>query len=220
VAVPICYESLQAIVYDKPAGMATHPTLNHADGTLANVYAARCMQRGIAAQFHPVTRLDKNTSGLVLAAKDRYATPLLAGSVQKEYVALCEGVLQPNEGEIDAPIARKAGSIIGRCVNAAGAPSVTRFVVEERFETHTLLRVKTLTGRTHQIRVHLSHIGHPLAGDTLYGGHQTLIDRHALHCDKIRFTEPTNPNMVSLQCSLPQDMDHAIKALSKREKGE
>lgn len=206
IAVPVVYEDADATVLDKPAGMATHPTLNHPGGTLANVYAGDARRRGLDAVFRPVNRLDKNTSGLVLAAKTRYAAPLLADSVQKEYIAVCGGCVEPDSGLIEAPIARAEGTIIGRTVRADGAPSTTCFEVLARRQECTVLRVVTLTGRTHQIRVHLAHIGHPLLGDTLYGGDDARIARQALHCARMSFARISDGQTVTVDSQLPADM--------------
>ncbi len=211
--VPVSYESDSAIVYEKPAGMATHPTLNHPDETLANVYAALILQRGgSGASFRPVNRLDKNTSGMVLAAKDRYSAPILAESVKKSYIAVAEGEIA-RDGVINLPIGRQDGSIIGRCVRDDGDESITEYHVIAVGCGHTLLKVVTLTGRTHQIRVHMSSVGHPLAGDDLYGGSRKLIARHALHCDRMRFFDPSAHDEVGLSCPMPEDMCRLIMAL-------
>ncbi len=213
--VPILYEDGDALVYDKPAGMATHPTLNAPNGTLANVYAALLASRGERGAFRPINRLDRNTSGALLAAKTRYAAPLLAKSAAKVYIAVCEGDIPDDEGTIDAPIGRADGSIISRCVRADGERSVTHYEVLERFGTHTLLRLRLETGRTHQIRVHMSHVGHPLAGDDLYGGSRGLIARHALHCASMSFTTPEGKT-VSVQSPLCADMLELIAALREK----
>jgi len=214
ISVPVVYENEHAIVYDKPAGIATHPTLNYPDDTLANVYAAHLKSSGAQEDsFRPVNRLDKNTSGLVLAAKDRYAAPLLARSSRKEYYAIAEGVLEEDRGRIDEPIARESESIIKRSVQPGGAPSVTEYEVLERFENHTLVRVTPYTGRTHQIRVHFAHIGHPLAGDTLYGGSDGRIARTALHCAILRFAEPVTGREVKVVSQLPEDMKNLLDDL-------
>lgn len=206
VPVPVVYESRDVIIFNKPAGMATHPTLNHPDGTLANVYAAHARKNGDEPVFRPINRLDKNTSGLVLAAKSRLAAPLLAQSVRKKYLALCEGSVEPDYGGIDAPIGRAGDSIIQRVVCDDGAPSKTRYRVLARQEGYTILAVETLTGRTHQIRVHMAHIGHPLVGDTLYGGQNDRMFRHALHCGEMSFTEPLSHEDIAVECAPPDDM--------------
>lgn len=208
--VPIAYESEDIIVFDKPAGMAVHPTLNYPDGTLANVYAGLLASRGEVGAIHLTNRLDKNTSGLVLAGKNRLVTPLLAKSADKEYLAVVEGIVEENEGIIDRPIAFEGDSIIKRRTADEGLSAVTEYRVIERFSNHTLVRVHMLTGRTHQIRVHFSSVGHPLAGDDLYGGGTKLISRHALHCARLLFTRPFSGERVVLESPLPEDMSALI----------
>ncbi|MDO4566765.1 MAG: RluA family pseudouridine synthase [Oscillospiraceae bacterium] len=215
--VPVLYESAEVIVYDKPAGMAVHPTLNHPEGTLANVYAAREHIMGKAGPFRPINRLDKNTSGAVLAAKSRLAAPLLAKTAKKLYLTLAEGELS-GEFVIEAPIGREEGSIIRRCVSEGGKPSATRVRALASCGSHSLIEAETLTGRTHQIRVHLAHIGRPLAGDTLYGGSSALIGRQALHCARIEFGEPFKGGKLTLiRSALPEDMLSALRKLGLEE---
>ena len=129
-----------------------------------------------------MNRIDKDTSGLVLAAKNAYAAPLLARNVKKRYDAIAEGELPLGEGVIDAPIGRQAESIIGRCVTPEGKPSRTEYTILEADHGLSLAACVPVTGRTHQIRVHFASIGHPLAGDDLYGGSREKIGRQALHC--------------------------------------
>ena len=202
----IVYESAHAVVLDKPAGMAVHPTLNYAGGTLANAWMGLLEERGETGVFRPVNRIDCNTSGLVLCAKNAFAAPLLAQSAEKWYLALVQGVPPEEKGVIDAPIGRAPGSIILRCVCGEGKPSRTEYEVVRRCGPYTLVKARTLTGRTHQLRVHFSHVGCPLAGDDLYGGSRTDIGRHALHCGCIRFTEPASGETVQAESPLPADM--------------
>ena len=190
IPVQAVYEDAFAIVLDKPPHLAVHPTLNYPLDTLANGYAARMEARGESPVFRPVNRIDKDTSGLVLAAKNGYAAPLLARNVEKLYYAVVEGELPLGKGVIDAPIGRQAESIIGRCVTPDGKPSRTEYTVEQAKDGLSLAVCRPVTGRTHQIRVHFSAAGHPLAGDTLYGGDTARIARHALHCGRMTFLEP------------------------------
>ena len=190
IPVKVVYEDAFAVVLEKPPHLAVHPTLNYPCDTLANGYAAWAAQQGISPVFRPVNRIDKDTSGLVLAAKHAYAAPLLARNVKKRYDAIAEGELPLGEGVIDAPIGRQAESIIGRCVTPEGKPSRTEYTILEADHGLSLAACVPVTGRTHQIRVHFASIGHPLAGDDLYGGSREKIGRQALHCASQTFRVP------------------------------
>lgn len=207
----ILREDAFAAVVDKPAGIAVHPTLNHPDGTLANGWLYHLQQQGRTGVFRPVNRIDKNTSGLVLLAQNSFAAPALAAHVTKCYLALAEGCIAPQTLQINAPIARRGDSIIGRCVRPDGKPSLTRLRVLGCAGGHTLLACQPVTGRTHQIRVHTSHLGHPLAGDTLYGGHPNLMQRHALHCVSLCYRDPVTREDVSCFCPPPRDFERALE---------
>ena len=190
IPVRIAYEDCFAVVLDKPAGLAVHPTLNYPGGTLANGYAALRLAAGRSPVFRPVNRIDKDTSGLVLAAQNAYAAPLLAQNVEKLYYAVAEGELPLGPGGIDAPIGRRGDSIIGRCVTPDGKPSRTEYTIIKAEKGLSLAACVPVTGRTHQIRVHFASIGHPLAGDDLYGGRRDRIGRQALHCARQQFQVP------------------------------
>lgn len=204
IPVSIAYEDAFAVVLEKPPQLAVHPTLNYPGGTLANGYAAWAAQRGESPVFRPVNRIDKDTSGLVLAAKHAYAAPLLAQNVEKLYYAIVEGELPLGEGVIDAPIGRRGDSIIGRCVTPDGKPSRTEYTILEVENGLSLAACVPVTGRTHQIRVHFASIGHPLAGDDLYGGSRERIGRQALHCARQTFLVPQSMQEAEdLQVEMP-----------------
>ena len=190
IPVKVVYEDAFAVVLEKPPQLAVHPTLNYPGGTLANGYAAWAAAHGHSPVFRPVNRIDKDTSGLVLAAKNAYAAPLLAGGVEKLYYAIAQGALPLGEGVIDAPIGRRGDSIIGRCVTPEGKPSRTEYTILKAKNGLSLAACVPVTGRTHQIRVHFASLGHPLAGDDLYGGHRERVGRQALHCAKQTYTIP------------------------------
>jgi 23S rRNA pseudouridine1911/1915/1917 synthase len=230
IPVRVVYEDEFAIVLDKPAHLAVHPTLNYPRNTLANGYAALMAARGESPVFRPVNRIDKDTSGLVLAAKNAYAAPLLAGGVEKLYIAIAEGELPLGLGVIDAPIGRREGSIIGRCVTPAGKPSRTEYTVECAADGLSLAACVPVTGRTHQIRVHFASIGHPLAGDDLYGGSRARIGRQALHCARqtfcvpegqaceggFRFAMPLRMREITVESPLPPDMAALARLAGKK----
>ena len=223
IPVQIAYQDAFALVLEKPPQLAVHPTLNYPGGTLANGYAAWAAAHGESPVFRPVNRIDKDTSGLVLAAKNTYVAPLLARNVEKLYYAVVEGELPLGPGVIDAPIGRCGDSIIGRCVTPEGKPSRTEYTIIKVQNGLSLAACVPVTGRTHQIRVHFASIGHPLAGDDLYGGHRNRIGRQALHCarqtfrmpeytekpDGICITAPVNDQtarLITVESPLPSDM--------------
>ena len=223
IPVDVVYEDAFALVVEKPPHLAVHPTLNYPLDTLANGYAAWALRQGRSPVFRPVNRIDKDTSGLVLAARNTYAAPLLAENVQKLYYAIVEGELPLGPGVIDAPIGRRGDSIIGRCVTPEGKPSRTEYTILKVQNGLSLAACVPVTGRTHQIRVHFASIGHPLAGDDLYGGHRDRIGRQALHCAKQTFRVPEYTEVpdgicictpvsagtgrtVTVESPLPQDM--------------
>ena len=213
----IAYESEHAVVLDKPAGMAVHPTLNYAGGTLANAWMGCLAARGETGVFRPVNRIDCNTSGLVLCAKNAFAAPLLAAQFQKVYRALVQGILPPGEGSITLPILRAEGSIICRRTGSEGKPSRTDYRVLASGGGHTMVRAVPVTGRTHQIRVHFAALGHPLAGDDLYGGSRALIGRQALHAEEITFRSPFAPQPVRVRAPLPADFAALLDAVGIRD---
>ena len=190
IPVQVVHEDAFALLLEKPPRLAVHPTLNYPLDTLANGYAAWAAAQGGSTVFRPVNRIDKDTSGLVLAARNSYAAPLLAQGVEKLYYAIVEGELPLGPGVIDAPIGRQGDSIIGRCVTPEGKPSRTEYTILKAKNGLSLAACVPVTGRTHQIRVHFASLGHPLAGDDLYGGHRERVGRQALHCAKQTYTIP------------------------------
>ncbi|GGC74857.1 pseudouridine synthase [Thalassobacillus devorans] len=209
----IVYEDDDLLILDKPAGLAVMPSMNH-DVTLANGIIAYYEKHGVPSTVHIVTRLDKDTSGLVLVAKHAYSHSLLSrgyiGPIEKTYWALVEGHLINKEGMIDVPIGRKEGSIIEREIREDGQPAVTRYHVLRPLHAHSLVELELLTGRTHQIRIHMRHMGHPLAGDDLYGGSLSIMKRQALHCRRLTFPHPITGEVVSCEAELPADIKRAI----------
>lgn len=206
----IAYEDDFLLILDKPAGMLTHPTVNESGSTLYDLVAAYYQQKNITAAVHPVSRLDRNTSGLVIFAKEPIIQHWLSQQdIGKEYLAIVNGSLPQNAGIIEAPIARKEGSIIERCVHPDGKYAKTAYKVIACNKNKTLLQVRLFTGRTHQIRVHLAHIGYPLFNDNLYGtpGPQ---QRHALHAFKLSFIHPVSDQPLEITRALPEDLRKII----------
>ena len=182
IPVQILYEDCDMLVVNKPPFLVVHPTKGHPEGTLANALSNHQYQMGHNYKIRFINRLDRDTSGLVLIAKNAYAQQIVSEQMQadlvdKYYMALVEGVLETDSGTIDLPIERAEALDIKRIVIDTGLPSVTHYEVIERFKEHTFIRIKLETGRTHQIRVHFSHIGHAVLGDVLYGSESPWIDR-------------------------------------------
>ncbi len=202
---PVRYEDEDVIVFAKPVNMPVHTSQGHRDDALENLFAAVCPETA----FRPLYRLDRDTSGLVAVAKNAHAARLLQNSINKVYFAVAEGIIQ-QDGEIEAPIGREDGSVIRRCVRSDGQYAKTKYTIIKGNSDYTLLRVIPETGRTHQIRVHLAYIGHPLAGDNMYGGSRERIGCQALHCGEIRFTSPVNGAEVFLHEALREDMKRLL----------
>ena len=197
----IVYEDDTMIIIDKPRGIAVHPSISHYEDSLASGIKYYFESKGIYKKIRPVNRLDLNTSGLIIFAKNEYVQENLIKQMQtrtfrKEYIAIVLGTFEKKKGKIDASIARKEGSIIERCVSEEGQKAVTEYEVIREIGNNSLVKCNLLTGRTHQIRVHMAYIGHPLLGDGLYGKKSDLIDGQALHCNKLSFLHPiTNENI-------------------------
>lgn len=216
----IVYEDEHLLVINKQAGMPTIPSREHPDQTLANAMLGYFQKKGIPATFHAVNRLDKDTSGLLLIAKHRFAHDRLSklqqgGKVKRFYEAIVEGHLDKKKGTIDAPISRRPDSIIARKVSGEGQRAITHYEVKSEVGPFTHMEVQLETGRTHQIRVHFAYLNHPLAGDDLYGGSQKFIKRQALHCSRIEFDHPFEQQRFVFKQELPEDMKILIGKFQK-----
>lgn len=212
----VVYEDDDVLVIEKPPGVATVPSGIHRSGTIANAVLGHYERQGISYTFHVVTRLDRDTSGLLLIAKHRYSHSLLvrsqkARAISRSYQAVVEGHLENKNGTIDAPIGRKDGSIIERIVRDDGKYARTHYEVLKESEQHSLVDIRLETGRTHQIRVHFAHIGHPLAGDDLYGGSTDFISRQALHCHWLQFENPLSKETLEFSLPPADDMEALVK---------
>ena len=211
----IVYEDECLLIINKPPNIAIHPSMLHYDNSLSNGVKYYFNLIGLHKKIRPVNRLDRNTSGLVIFAKNEYVQEFLIKEMQiktfsKEYLAILEGTLDKKQGTINAPIARKKDSIIERCVDNSGDNSITHYKVLKEFDNFSLVNFKLETGRTHQIRVHSSYIGHPILGDDLYGNKSNLINRQALHSYKISFIHPKTRRKMHFEIDMPQDMLNII----------
>jgi 23S rRNA pseudouridine1911/1915/1917 synthase len=203
---------------NKPSNMLVHPLSYHLLDTLANGVIYHWLQQGHSSKFRAASRLDKDTSGVMLIAKNSYSCHQLAGQMKnglcrRDYLAVVHDRIPADAGTIDLPIGRPdAGSLIFG-VTAQGKEAVTHYTVLQRFAGASLVKLRLETGRTHQIRVHLRHIGHPLMGDDLYGGRLELIQRQALHSWRLEFTHPVTGELMQLEAPLPADMTALIHGL-------
>ncbi|RFU68010.1 RluA family pseudouridine synthase [Peribacillus saganii] len=207
----IKYEDDYVLAVVKPPFMNTIPSREHPSESLANALAGYYLAKGLSSTVHIVTRLDRDTSGLLLIAKHRHIHHLLSeqqkkGLVQRRYEAIVHGNLEADKGIIEVPIGRKPTSIIEREVRMDGKYACTEFTVISRLESRTHIGLQLRTGRTHQIRVHMAYAGHPLCGDDLYGGSNEEIARQALHCCQLSFTHPITNDLITLTEPLPQDI--------------
>ncbi len=201
----ILFEDDRLLIVDKPAGMPVHPTKIHQLDTLANLVAFYQRSREEAYTFRALNRLDKDTSGIVLIAKDRITYMLVQPTVRKVYCAVCEGMIT-EAGTVDLPIALAEDSKIKRCVSQNGTRAITHYEPVAWGDDHTMLRLRLETGRTHQIRCHMSSLGHPLAGDDLYGGSLRYIRRQALHCAEVLFVHPDTHEEIKLCGEIPAEL--------------
>ena len=212
----IIYEDEAYIVVNKPAGIPVHPSMDHYTDSLSNEIAFYFNQIGLKKKIRPVNRLDKDTSGIVIFAKNEYIQECLVRQMKskefiKRYIAVVNGNLDNLEGTINAPIARKEGSIIERCVSETGDIAITHYKVLKRKTDFDIVECILETGRTHQIRVHFAYLGHSLLSDTLYGTSSSLINRQALHAYKVEFTHPLSKKKVKYIATVPEDLNKLME---------
>jgi len=212
----IVYEDDDLMIINKQPGLIVHPTKGHPTGTVANALMYYMEQTGKPFKIRFVNRLDMDTSGLLVVAKNSYTQndytkQMKENTVEKRYVAVVKGIVESDEGTIDLPIGRPDPDHVRRGVMEDGAPSVTHYKVLDRYNGYSLVELLLETGRTHQIRVHMSHIGHPVLGDWLYEGlNPLLIDRQALHAAKLTFTHPMTKKRMTFEAPIPKDIKKAI----------
>ena len=225
--VPVClpfsvvYEDEDLLVIDKPAGLPVHPSINHYENTLANGVMWRCQQTGEPFPFRCINRLDAGTTGLLIIAKNMFSAAVLYSAMKKRkikrtYLAVASGEIR-KPGTVDLPIGRVSDSVIERCIDQEhGERAVTHYEPVAVCKvpgngSYTMLRLQLETGRTHQIRVHMKAIGHPLAGDYLYAPEDCSADRPLLHSRSLEFTHPVTGEQMKLTAELPEDMKNYAK---------
>ena len=219
---PVCaplsvvYEDEDLIVINKPAGMPIHPSLNNYTNSLANALAWYYQQQGKPFIFRCCNRLDRDTSGLTVVAKHLVSGNILSTmtkkkEVRREYLAVVRGHIVPESGTISAPLARTGGTIIERVVDFdRGEPAVTHYHLIQEANGHSLVALQLETGRTHQIRIHLKHLGFPLVGDYLYNPDMEYISRQALHSFRLSFPHPITGEAMDFTAPLPEDMRNIL----------
>ena len=215
-ALDILYEDDDLILINKEPFIVTHTAKDDSDGTLLNYLLGYFDENKIKRKVRFVNRLDRDTSGIVVACKNSFTQDKISGDfrdkVEKKYLAICSGIFKEKEGIIDAPIATSEDNIRREVNYVIGKKSITSYKVLEEYDKMSLVRLTLYTGRTHQIRVHLSHIGHPIIGDSLYGEKSELINRQALHSYSIKFKLPRNDEEIEIFAKVPKDF-HFFPAL-------
>lgn len=211
ISLNIVFEDDYLLIVNKPAGMAVHPTGSYQQGTLANAIAHHWNVIGLKTKVRLVHRIDRDTSGLVLVAKEPYTlhgllSQLSKGQLVREYLAIVEGRLTTPQGEISIPIGRSMDHGVKRAAKAGGKPAKTTYSVLKLAHEATLIRASLESGRTHQIRVHLAHLGHPLLGDPLYNEALVGIEGQALHAWRLEFVHPRTKVKHIVSCPMPEPM--------------
>lgn len=217
----IAYEDEYIVMPNKSADMPTHPSHNHRGDTLADALAYKYQEEGIPFVFRAISRLDRNTSGILLIAKDRISASRLSasmknGDINKKYIAILDGELDFDEGTIDTYIKREAESIIFRRVckeNEGGDHAITKYKLLAKSNGYSLVLASPITGRTHQLRVHFSHMGAPILGDDMYGNESPLISRHALHALSLEFIHPKTNTPITVCAPPSEDISRVIVEL-------
>lgn len=212
----ILFEDDCLLIINKPAGIAVHPSILHFEDSLSNGIRFYFDSIGLKKKIRPVNRLDLDTSGIIVFAKNEFVQECLIRQMnnnifKKEYIAIVTGHLKEKSGVINLPIARKENSIIERCISEKGQNAITKYEVIKELDSMSVVKCFLETGRTHQIRVHFNAIGHPLIGDSLYGSKSSLINRQALHCYSISFVHPITKEVLNITCNLPKDMENIFK---------
>lgn len=219
--IQVLYEDFDLLIINKEADMAVHLTRAHQKHTLSNGVSNYFKKNNIYRKMRFVNRLDKDTSGIVVVAKNPFAHQQMAlqfkdDKVEKKYLAIVSGRVEGHEEYIDCPIEREEEGSFKRVVRADGKRSLSKYTVKRRYEKNSLLEVQIYTGRTHQIRVHLEHIGHPIVGDRLYGREDPDINRQALHSSYLKIKQPRTKEDIEIIAPLPRDMETLLNQYKRR----
>ena len=215
----VIYDDFDLIMVNKPPFMVVHPTKSHFENTIANGVTDYIIKKGEHVKVRFVNRLDMNTSGLVIVAKNPFAQHVLSNEMkspdfEKKYITVVKGIVEKECDTINQPIYRPTDDSVKRIVDPRGQESITHYKAIERLNDATVLEVKLETGRTHQIRVHMAHIGHPIIGDELYGyTDESLIKRQALHAYSLKFQQPRTKKNLEFKAQIPQDIEELIDKL-------
>ena len=217
----IVYEDHDLLILNKQPNMVVHLTKSHQENTLSNGISYYFKSNNIKRKIRFVNRLDMDTTGLLIVAKNPFAHQQMAiqfeaEEVEKKYLAIVSGVMEKDKEYIDLPIGREEDRSIKKMVTKDGQESLSKYIVKERYANHTLADVQIFTGRSHQIRVHLSHIGHPIVGDSLYGKESDFISRQALHSYYLKIKQPRTKEEIEIIAPLPRDMEYLIEQIRNK----
>ncbi|WP_312907668.1 RluA family pseudouridine synthase [Tissierella praeacuta] len=219
--IDIVYEDFDFLILNKQPNIVVHPTKSHQENTLSNGISYYFKEKGIKKKIRFVNRLDMDTTGILIVAKNPFAHQQMAlqfesHKVEKKYQAIVDGIVEKDEDYIDLPIGREEDKSIRKTVTEEGQDALTKYTVIERYKEATLLDVQIFTGRSHQIRVHLDHIGHPIIGDSLYNKESPYIDRQALHSYYLKVKHPRTKEDIEFIAPLPKDMEKLIDHLKNK----
>ncbi len=220
IPIDIIYEDFDFLILNKQPNIVVHPTKSHQEDTIANGVAYYFKKHNINKKVRFINRLDMGTSGVLVIAKNSFTHQQMSaqmgeGTIDKKYLAVVKGIVEKDEDTIDLPIGKEENEPMIRSVMDNGQNAITKYRVIDRFDTATLVEVKIETGRTHQIRVHMKHIGHPIIGDELYDEPSQIINRQALHAFEFRFKHPRTGEEKEIIASLPQDIENLLSKLRK-----
>ena len=218
--IDIVYEDYDLLILNKSANMVVHPTKSYQTNTLSNGIAYYFKETNIKKKIRFVNRLDMDTTGILIVAKNSFSHQQMAlqfenNSIEKKYLAVVQGIIEDDEGLIDLPIGREENKSIRKMVTEDGQEALTKYKVLERYNMATLVEVQIFTGRSHQIRVHMDYISHPIIGDSLYNMRSEYINRQALHSHYLKVNHPRTKNQIEFKASMPLDMVNLITLMKE-----